>query len=474
MLIRKIAEEFSISEETASEYIRNIFNNIIRTLSSGKNVNIAEFGKFLIRNNKISFSPVKRFAKEINFNYAELETIKIRNYNEKEFREKFNRLKKVEEEIEVQLESLYTDESETFIPLPEPPVPKVPEMKTEKPGIQEEVIVKEQIPEEKKEKAPGDYMVSEIIPETVIPPEEEITEDEVTEEDIEEAVKSAIDEFLKTNFPEKTETPAKEEHGEVKRTLPEILADDKIISEEILKDPKEFKPLSRTIEKPTLGNLSDFIVNKEPYIKEEEIRNIKQVIRESESGDKDVAEKPSEAFEDIEKFIIRHPAERKEEISEAEVEMEDYEEPVSEEEITGEQIADESFISGITEESGYGAEEIISGIAEEKPEPQKEFPERIKDVEDELSRRIEEAKTYKDKVFNKNNLDDLIAEREKIISEIKISTEYTIEPFRPDEHEDYEEPPPDVKKEEKKPGISKTLLFLRMSQNKKNRKNLMI
>ena len=195
-LIRKIAEEFSINDETASDFVQNIFDTILKALYSGKNVNIADFGKFIFKNNKISFSPVKRFAQEINYNNAGLESIKIRNYNEKEFRDKVNRLKKIEEEIEIQLGGIPSDTIEEKIRLPEPPLPEMQEIKIEKPVIQDDIFIKEQLPEEKDEKISEDYIFNNIIPETGVPKEVD-----ANAENIDEAVNSAIEEFLKLNFP---------------------------------------------------------------------------------------------------------------------------------------------------------------------------------------------------------------------------------------------------------------------------------
>lgn len=65
ILIKNISEEFSISESAASDYIKSIFDTILETLSSGKNVNIAGFGKFIFKHNKVSFSLQEDFLKRL-------------------------------------------------------------------------------------------------------------------------------------------------------------------------------------------------------------------------------------------------------------------------------------------------------------------------------------------------------------------------------------------------------------------------
>ena len=431
LLIRKIAEEFSINEETASEYIKNIFDTILRALSSGKNVNIAEFGKFILRNNKISFSPVKRFAQEINYNYAGLETIKIRNFNEKEFREKVNRLKRIEEEIEIQLGGVSPDAVEAYMRLPEPPLPKKQEIIIEKPKIRDDIFIREELPEEKEVKIPEDYIADNLIPEAGIPVEED-----VTEEDIEEAVQSAIDEFLKLNFPVKEEK------------IPQV----KIEPEEKIEEKEE---ILKTEEKPAPEIFSDFIIHKEPQIKEEEeIIDINKIIKEPKVIEKDITEaEPPEPIEDIQKFIIELPAGTGEEIKEVPEAKEQLEE------ITGEHVNGAAIFTSLKGEQEYEIQEITPDKTEEMAEQPKEFTEVMKDIEDKLAQRIEEAKEYKNKVFNQDKLAELIAEREKIIRDIKLTTDYTIEPFRPDEPEAAEEPHQEIKKEEQKTEDFKTFLI---------------
>ena len=120
ILIKKISEEFSISESVASEYLKNIFETIINTLASGKNVNIADFGKFILKNNKVFFSPSRRFAEEVNYNFAGLETIKIRSFGEKEFQEKLTQIKRELENLEIELVGSEKEEATEYLDVPMP------------------------------------------------------------------------------------------------------------------------------------------------------------------------------------------------------------------------------------------------------------------------------------------------------------------------------------------------------------------
>jgi nucleoid DNA-binding protein len=85
-LISKIASHFDLDETGVSIFVDSIFETIGKELNKGKNINIPEFGKFIVRNKTsdgvrkrfITFSPSKKFAEEINNNYSELSPVVIK------------------------------------------------------------------------------------------------------------------------------------------------------------------------------------------------------------------------------------------------------------------------------------------------------------------------------------------------------------------------------------------------------------
>ncbi|MDD5362668.1 MAG: HU family DNA-binding protein [Ignavibacteria bacterium] len=85
-LISKIASHFGLDETGVSIFVDSIFDTIARELNKGKNINIPEFGKFIVRNSTangvrgrfITFSPSKKFAEEINNNYSNLNPVVIK------------------------------------------------------------------------------------------------------------------------------------------------------------------------------------------------------------------------------------------------------------------------------------------------------------------------------------------------------------------------------------------------------------
>jgi len=86
-IIRKIANEYSVNEIKAADFYDNIFSTLSKSLAKGKNVNIAEFGKFSVyekvneskkKRKLVRFSSVKKFAGEVNRDYSELKAVKVR------------------------------------------------------------------------------------------------------------------------------------------------------------------------------------------------------------------------------------------------------------------------------------------------------------------------------------------------------------------------------------------------------------
>jgi nucleoid DNA-binding protein len=121
-LIKKIAFEYNINEIEVSEYFDNIFETLAITFTKNKNVNISEFGKFNVKGKldeegkerrTVLFSPVKKFANEVNYNFNELSPVQIRVLDEKSISDKSIEEEYPEDEIE---EIIFIDFEEEKIP----------------------------------------------------------------------------------------------------------------------------------------------------------------------------------------------------------------------------------------------------------------------------------------------------------------------------------------------------------------------
>lgn len=92
-LVRKLAEEFGISTIDIYQLVNTVVSSMSNALSKGKNINVSEFGKFktLSRRDEagktiktVSFSPVKKFAHDVNFRYNDLSPTPIGLVSQKE------------------------------------------------------------------------------------------------------------------------------------------------------------------------------------------------------------------------------------------------------------------------------------------------------------------------------------------------------------------------------------------------------
>lgn len=87
-IIRSISEEFKISELESIQFYENVFQYIEGSFRKSKNLNISEFGKFNViektgtgggKINSVKFSPSKKLATEVNYNYNNLAKILFRD-----------------------------------------------------------------------------------------------------------------------------------------------------------------------------------------------------------------------------------------------------------------------------------------------------------------------------------------------------------------------------------------------------------
>ncbi|HLT23918.1 MAG TPA: SPOR domain-containing protein [Ignavibacteria bacterium] len=99
-LVIKLAEEFGISTIDIYHFVNTVVESMQKAFRKGKNVNITEFGKFNVltrKNDKgesfktLSFSPVRKFAEDINFRFNNLSSIPLKSgMNEPELTEVIN------------------------------------------------------------------------------------------------------------------------------------------------------------------------------------------------------------------------------------------------------------------------------------------------------------------------------------------------------------------------------------------------
>ncbi len=88
-LIKKVSSRLNLNEIETGNFIGSIFDTMLSVFKSGKNLNIPEFGKFIVRDKTVngeavkyvSFSPCKKFADEINSNFSELSPVLTKALN---------------------------------------------------------------------------------------------------------------------------------------------------------------------------------------------------------------------------------------------------------------------------------------------------------------------------------------------------------------------------------------------------------
>ena len=87
-IIRSISDEFKISELESIQFYENVFQYIEGSFRKSKNLNISDFGKFNViertgtdggKVNSVKFSPSKKLATEVNYNYNNLAKILFRD-----------------------------------------------------------------------------------------------------------------------------------------------------------------------------------------------------------------------------------------------------------------------------------------------------------------------------------------------------------------------------------------------------------
>ena len=195
-LIKEISSELNLDEIKVYNYFIEIFNTLKINFQKDKNINISEFGKFKPKDGKLNFSPVKKFAEDVNYYFSDLKTVTVRALSVSEFKSKFDSkplpvstpksfIREEEDKVEIKSQERFEVK---HIPEPEEFVAPVIERKPEPEIIPEpEEIVFEELEEVVEEVPP---VVEEVKEEVVEEVKEEVVE-EVKEEVVEEVKEDA-------------------------------------------------------------------------------------------------------------------------------------------------------------------------------------------------------------------------------------------------------------------------------------------
>lgn len=198
-LIKKISNEFNSDEIQVSEYLENIFEALAAAFVQNKNVNISEFGRFRVktkqnkdgeRERTVIFSPVKKFANEINYNFSELRPVQMRVMSERDTAERRSDTEYTEDEAE---EIVLIDFGEEKISEPE----KAEEILIPE-SVEEEAIHKEEAMKEEEEVLiPEETEVEALIKEETEKEEEILIFEKTAGEISEEIIPEDIDEIIR-------------------------------------------------------------------------------------------------------------------------------------------------------------------------------------------------------------------------------------------------------------------------------------
>ena len=397
LLIKKIASEFNVDEVSVSEYFDNIFETLASAFIKNKNVNISEFGKFKVKTKKdeegekqktVLFSPVKKFADDINYNFNELLPVQIRLLDSgvvapgstEEYEDDI-----IEEILLIDFEEETAIEKEETL-IPEPERQETPTLEVEK---KEEVL----IPESETQETPTLEAEKK---EEVLIPEEEKSEIPTLEEEKEKEVlihEAPAPEIFSENIPEEIKEEPKKERKEVIEDEEIELGEDR---ERILEVIGKIKFPEKTFVYLPLEAKQKNILSAAKIIAKDTTIYIKQEKTEEVKTNK---ERIDDEIEKLKAFIID------------DTEPEIKEEPVKEEPLKEETVTEETNEINTAETPEDNIKEIQDIFIEESKE---ELPEEITPEVTE----IKDTETLKTSLELESELLQMLEERKKILEEI--------------------------------------------------------
>lgn len=423
-IVKIVAGEFDLSEVEVLNYFDDIFDVLIECFGKNKNVNISEFGKFLVRLRRypegvkekiVAFSPVKRFADDVNYYFNNLSKVNLRTLDGKVLNEieipqriDIDLPQDFEEYDIIEIENAQ-DEEELLKDYLEPIIEKDEEVLTQEEHIEpikeeesKDVIVDEEKPQEEEKHIDIIEEVSQEEEEHIEAIEEELPEEKEPVEVIKEA-KEYIDVI--------EEEPRKEEEH-----IDEIEADSKNlnIEQEIIQE-KEVEEKSFDVETEMKSFLLEHISVKG---KEEEAHETDEYKVEAKE---DKTKETDDVVEDISvsEILEKRDVDSEEDILSKESYREELEDITAERNEIIEEIAKRELeLSDFKkeQESTLTKEDISSDLdGQEKPSVEKiehEKEEEIpapKELDKDISVEVENVKEEIEKIFE---------ERNKILGEI--------------------------------------------------------
>ena len=307
-IVNIVSESSGVDEIAVYEFYNILFEVIREYLDGKRNINIIEFGKFKVnRNDKISFSPAKKFSDKVNYNFNNLKAQIIRSLNTDEIKKLYREKPKYAEDEDLQPDETIEVEEQLTV------------------GKEEEAIIKIEKPVEK-EPPKKDYTPPSIVKESSlkttdvfedkVKPQREIQDEEPKLKEKIESDFSIIEEMFKEDTVDMPREIFKETDLDI------ILMQD---TEEAVEPVTGEKPVSEIAAPPPLDKVITPEVKTLPPV-EKEIKPVIPEITEKEikeelsvkhpyytpTADSPATEKILSDFEDKVKSFLKQAAEERE------------------------------------------------------------------------------------------------------------------------------------------------------------------
>ena len=298
-LIKSISAEHQLDEIKVYNYFIEIFNTLKINFQKDKNVNISEFGKFKPKGGNLNFSPVKKFAEDVNYYFSDLKTVTVRALSVSEFKSKFDTkplpvstpkafIREEEDKVDIKIKERY-DVRQVIEPEKEVFVAPVIEKKAEPEIIPEpEEIVFEDFEDIVEEMPP---VVEEVKEEVVEEVKEEVVE-EVKEEVVEEVKEEVVEEVKEEIVEEVKEEVVDEVKEEVVDEVKEEVVDE--VKEEVVDEVKE--EVVEEVKEEVVDEVKEEVVDE---VKEEVVDEVKEEV---------VEEVKEEVVEEVKEEIVKEEA----------------------------------------------------------------------------------------------------------------------------------------------------------------------